>query len=170
MPVLCAWCHLLTPAPVPLGGPGLAACLGLCRPCLQALERQRGTEVLAWIEEVSHPAVVVDQEVRIRAANQPACDLLQTDWVALVGRSLCQVLGCEASHPPRGREPDTVHSRCAVHSLVDRTFLLGFSGATALPASRAGRELAPPFAGHLITSLRAGEAVALRLDPLVQSA
>lgn len=160
---LCAWCQL--PAPIPLGGVEAAATHGLCPTCLLAFERQQGTEVLAWIEEVSHPAVVVDQEVRIRAANQPACDLLHTDWVALLGRPLCEVLGCEASHALRGGE-----SRCAVHSLVDRTFLLGTSGATALAAVREDSDPPGLFAGHLITSLRAGEVVALRLDRLVPSA
>jgi hypothetical protein len=166
---LCAWCQ----APVSHGfaGDSEAAVLsGLCPTCFQAFERQRGTEVLAWVEEVAHPTVVVDQEVRIRAANQPACDLLQADWVALLGRPLCEVLGCGASHPARGEEPETVHPRCAVHSLVDRTFLLGSSGATALAGSRDGGDPTAPYAGHLITSLRVGEAVALRLDPLMQSA
>lgn len=162
---LCAWCQLPTPAPVPLDGPDTAATHGVCPACLQAFERQRGTEVLAWIEEVSHPAVVVDQEVRIRAANQPACDLLRMDWVALLGRPLCEVLGCEAGHAPRGGQ-----SRCAVHCLVDRTFLLGTGGATALATAKTCSGTEGPFCGHLITSLRAGGEVALRIDRLADTA
>ncbi|MCE1204056.1 MAG: hypothetical protein LWW79_05560 [Holophagaceae bacterium] len=111
---LCAWCQL----PTPLDGPEAAAAQGLCPACLEAVARQQGTEILAWIEEVPHPAVAVDQEVRIRAANQPACELLQTDWVALLGRPLCEVLGCEVSHACRAPE-----SRGATHCLVDRTSL-----------------------------------------------
>lgn len=159
---LCAWCQ--HPLPPPQADPQSAATHGLCPACLHAFEQQRGTEVLAWVEEVAHPAVAVDREVRIRAANQAACDLLRADWIALLGRTLCEALGCGTDHPRREGT-----SQCAVHCLVDRTFLLGTTGAAVLPAPPEGEDPVP-FAGHLVTSLRAGDVVALRLDPLALGA
>ena len=52
---------------------------------------------------------------------------------------------------------------------MDRTFLLGTTGAAVLPAPPEGEDPVP-FAGHLVTSLRAGDVVALRLDPLALGA
>ncbi|MFN7956844.1 MAG: hypothetical protein U0P46_00725 [Holophagaceae bacterium] len=91
---LRAWCQ------TPLPGPESIATHGLCPACRLAFEHQRGTEVLAWVEEAPHPAVAVDREVRIRAANQAACDLLQADWVTLLGQPLSEALGSSPPHFP----------------------------------------------------------------------
>jgi len=163
---LCAWCQIAPATSAVVDTEG-GATHPLCPACHEGLRHHQGTEILARVEEMHHAAVAVDAETRIRAANQPACDLLRADWVSLLGRRLCDVLGCTQEHDTGSEGSEPASSPCPIHCLVTRTFQMGTIGATALPANGSRT---PSLAAHLITSLRAGEVVALRIDPLADTA
>jgi len=170
MSPLCAWCRADSPSTeLTADTEGTTPHL-LCPACLEDLGRLHGMGILARVEELHHAAVVVDQELRIRAANGPACALLRADWVSLLGQQLCAVLGCRRAHGPDPRDPEGPTPRCAVHGLVIRTFQMGTVGATALPALCPTASGTPSSAAHLITALRAGEVVALRIERLADTA
>ena len=164
---LCAWCQAAAPSTSPVLDTESTTTHLLCPACSDDLRRHHGTEILARVEEMHHAAVAVDAEIRIRAANQPACDLLQADWVSLLGRRLCDVFGCRQEHDLGTDSTAAPTSQCPVHCLVTRTLQMGTIGTIALPANDSR---APSLAAHLITSLLAGEVVALRIDPLADTA
>lgn len=170
MSPLCAWCQLDAPRASPVVDTEGTTTHLLCPACQDEIRHHQGTGILARVEEMRHAALAVDSELRIRAANQAACDLLGAEWVALLGQPLCDVLGCQREHAPVSSDRDAPSSGCAVHCLVVRTFQMGTIGATALPAPAMASSSHPTSAAHLITSLRAGEVVALRIDRLADTA
>lgn len=167
---LCVWCRhpwQVDAHPAP-DCPGAEQ--GVCPGCRPGFASDSGTRALANVRDLPQPALAVDEEIRILAANRSACDLFGCDWPALRGRPLCDLLCPNPDSPRSTRLSLTECQDCPVHSLVNRTFEAEASGATALPARPALRGLGPGFSPQLVTSLWAGGVVALRIDPLADTA
>jgi PAS domain-containing protein len=166
---VCAWCKAdIRRVPATRHGAETAS-HGICESCLMELERHQGTEILALVEAMPQAAIAVDGAGRIRAANRSACELLRATWVSLLGRRFNAILGCDhASDRGEGRG-SLLCPGCEIQRLVVRTFESGTPGAVALPTLDARDPNPPSSAAHLVTTLRAGEVVALRIDPLVNT-
>jgi PAS domain-containing protein len=140
--------------------------MGFCLPCLSGLERHDGSELLAQVEELTYPAVVVDSETRIRAANRPACQLFQAPWVALLGQRFSTILSCDHPHTLEHWQDAQVAPGCEVHYLLTRTLQTGVGGTVTLPSLEV-MDLHPlPRAAHRITTLSIGDLALVRIEPL----
>jgi len=162
--LVCAWCHadIRQIFTVDSVNPGTSH--GICQACLRDFERRQSLDLLALVEELPHPALAVDADLRIQAANQLVCSLFRRDWVSLMGHRLGSFLGCTNGEPEGDCDVDPLCPGCALHLLVRHTFQSGKSGITAL-SSLPGKK-PHPLTNHRVTTLRVGDLVALRIDPL----
>ncbi len=167
---LCVWCRQPWQVNAHPNPDCRGADQGVCPRCRGRFELKPGTQVLANLRDLPQPVLAVDERLRILAANGPACGLFGCDEQALQGRPLCDLLCPIPGSLRKGFHPAATCRGCPVHSLVNRTFEAGASGATALPARPAPGGLGPGVAPLLVTSLWAGAAVALRIDPLADTA
>jgi hypothetical protein len=163
---LCAWCQAdirtsLVPSHI-----DDSTSHGICGGCLGDLERRQGNELLALVEEWPHAAVAVDAELRIRAANQLACDLFQDEWASLLGRRVGELLGCEHEQESTDRGKAFLCPGCELHGILRHTLETGFGGFTTVPAIPLEDPPQPIAVSHQITTLRVGDMVALRFDLL----
>lgn len=166
----CAKCHAKLNPLFRGGRTKEAAAHGFCLPCLSSLETHHGWELLALIEEVPHGAILVDADFRIRAANGPACDLLRTTWVALLGHQLGEFIRCDHPHELDPSEGGHASPESKTHAFPGRKGQHREGGAVIRPS----REVMPPppasEAALRIASLSVGDFVLVRLDPKGDSA
>lgn len=162
MTFLCAWCQARVhriPA-VDLTHHSL------CGDCRADFEQCQGIELLALVEDLPYGAIAIDSDLRVRAANQQACDLFQDTWVSLLGRPLGETFGCEHLNMLEEGPEDPICPGCALLRVVDYSFQTGLGGFTIVPGL--GRK---PLSSHgtpihWISTLRVGDMVALRIDTL----
>jgi len=161
---LCAWCQADIRTIPAAKHAEAATSHGICETCLGELERRQGTQLFALVEELPHAALAVDADLRIRAVNQRACDLFQDEWASLLGHRLGEILGC--GHGPEVGWEHPICPGCQLHGFVLHTLHTGKSGVTTMPGPDARSLQVPASRAHRATSLRVGDMVALRLDPL----
>lgn len=166
----CVWCrqpwHVEAESGTDCGG----ADPGVCPRCRGRFGLEHGTQILTNLPDLSQPVLAVDDHLLILAANRPACGFFGCDETAIQGHPLCDLLCPLPGSPRKGIHPTATCRGCPVRSLVNRTFEAGSSGSTALSARFASGGLGPGVAPLLVTSLWAGAAVALRIDPLADTA
>ena len=85
---VCAWCQAETRRPPATHPREEHNNHGICEACCLDFKDRVGMDLLALIEELPYGAIAVDTDLRVRGANQQACDLFQDEWVSLLGRPL----------------------------------------------------------------------------------
>ncbi|GLH74543.1 hypothetical protein GETHLI_30450 [Geothrix limicola] len=163
---ICAWCNAELGELSTLRHPQDSTSHGICLTCLRDLERGQGMELLALVEELPHVLLAIDQDLRIRAANQLACDLLHAEWAWLLGRRLDDVIDCERVHEPDESPDLRPCSKCGLQRLVMHTLQSGKSGSVSMTRLETRSPHALPVTTHRAISLRVGDLVALRIDPV----
>lgn len=161
----CAKCHATLNLFFRGGRAKEAAEHGFCLPCLGTLESHHGCELLALVEEVPHGAILVDSGFRIRAANDPACNLLRATWVALIGHQLREFISCDHPQDLAPWYGDHASPRRVVHPLLERKIQHREEGTVIRPCREVTAPNPPSEASLRVTSLSVGDFVLVRLDP-----
>jgi hypothetical protein len=137
---------------------------GICEGCLNNFEFQQGVPLQRYLDSILLPVIVVDRHVMVKAANRTACEALCKDPTEMVQHLAGNVFECAHARLPEGCG-NTVHcSGCAIRRSVTRTYETG-EPQTRVPAMlRKGGSGHPPDIELLITTVRSGDAVMLRVD------
>lgn len=138
---------------------------GICPECVSNLTFQTGVGLQEYIESISLPVIVVDDDVRVQAANASACRALGKRAPALLQRSGGTVFECAHARLPEGCGR-TIHcSGCAIRRAVTITFETG-APQDRVPATLTRKDADRPSAAVLyITTVKAGAHVLLRVEP-----
>ena len=137
---------------------------GICEGCLNNIEFQQGVPLHRYLDSIPLPVLVVDRQVVVRAANRTASEALSKDPQEMVQHLAGNVFECAHARLPGGCGR-TVHcSGCAIRRSVMRTYETG-EPQTHVPAVlRRGVPGHPSDIELIITTVRSGNAVLLRVE------
>ena len=94
---------------------------GVCDRCLPLMVRELGQPMSEFLDELSPPVLVVQDNARVIAANAAARKMLTKEQLEICGELAGEVLGCSHSRDPGGCG-QTVHCKsCAIRQCVAHT-------------------------------------------------
>ena len=137
---------------------------GVCTSCAVHLRAQMGVPLMEYLDSFSIPVVVIDHDVVVCGANQPAQRLLQKDNMPPVTGRLCgDVFECVNAIQPGGCG-GTIHcSACVIRNAVNDTFATGREHLDVPAPLKCAHDSAPPPPDMLISTWKAGDVVLLRV-------
>ena len=122
---VCAWCLKEIDRIKDSDLPDTIISHGICPACIDNLVFQHEVSLQAFIDSIPVPVLVVDDDVKVMAANTRACEILGKDAAAMKGLPGGNVLECAYARLPEGCGK-TIHcSGCAIRRSVTRTFDTG---------------------------------------------
>lgn len=164
MKVVCSYCDKILGEKGPPDSKLISH--GMCRECADYFERQwDGLKLGEFLDQFEIPIVVLNQDVRVVAANQLMADLLGKSQREIQGLLGGEALECRYARLPE-RCGNTVHCKtCTIRNTIMSTMETG-QPATRVPAylneDNQQREL-------LISTHKKGEHVILTIDEVVNT-
>jgi hypothetical protein len=136
---------------------------GICSNCQDNVIFQEGVSLQRYIDSLAIPIFVVDSNIRVKAVNRRACQVLGKEPTEVVQHLGGNVFECEHARLPGGCG-GTIHcSGCTIRKTVTKCF------ATGKPQSMIPAYLNPdlPTSKTLsITTMKVSDFVMLRVDHL----
>jgi hypothetical protein len=94
---------------------------GVCDRCLPLMVRELGQPMSEFLDDLSPPVLVVQDNARVIAANAAARKMLTREQLEICGELAGEVLGCSHAREPGGCG-QTVHCKsCAIRQCVAHT-------------------------------------------------
>lgn len=161
---VCAWCNNVIGRVENSRHPDDVLSHGICEGCRENLLFQSGVSLKHYLDSLPLPVLVVDDDVRVLEANAKARDALGKDYKEITAHRGGTVFECAHARLPGGCGR-TIHcSGCALRRAVTRTFQTGEpQSMVQATLSRADPD-EPSAVSMLITTVKAGDAVFLRID------
>lgn len=98
---------------------------GVCDDCLPLMVRELGQPLSEFLDELSQPVLVVQDNARVIAANAAARRAMTAEQIEICGELAGDVIGCRHAAEPGGCG-QTVHCRsCAIRLCVTHTMETG---------------------------------------------
>lgn len=158
----CAWCGKEVDLRGRVRPPSDLANNRLCGSCKEYVSRHIGMPLQEYIDSLSLPVLVLDNDVRVKAVNTAACKTLGKRPSDMLEQMGGRVFECANSTLPGGCGR-TVHcSGCAIRRTVTNTWETGEAQAR-VPATLTSSNQSEAVSMTL-TTIKAGELVMLRLD------
>jgi hypothetical protein len=126
MKIVCAWCSNEIYQESGIEGEGISH--GICESCREYFFSDKGPpSFVGFLDMLSVPVIVLDEEVRVVAANDKATKLLGKSYENINGVCYGDAIECSYARLPEGCGR-SVHCRsCAVRLTVLDTFMTGRS-------------------------------------------
>ena len=126
MKLICAWCRNEIIHEPAINEEGISH--GICESCREYFFSSQGPPTFdSFLDMLPVPVVVVDDNVKVVAANDMACSLMGKGCDELVGRNLGDAIECCYARLPEGCGR-SVHCRsCTIRMTVLDTFRTGRS-------------------------------------------
>lgn len=163
---VCAWCNGDMGQAEGSARANTETTHGICSRCLDNFKFQQGVPIQRYLDSLPLPVVVVDRYAVVKAMNREACSALGKGPQEIVQHLVGNVFECAHARLPEGCGR-TIHcSGCTIRRSVTRTFETG-EPQVDVPATL--RYIGPADARAVtlaITTVKAGEAVMLRVDGL----
>jgi len=113
---------------------------GVCQNCIPRLVKDLGQSLSEFLDELSIPIMVVQEDLRVVAGNQTSRKLSPEPMEEIFGRLCGEVIGCTHSREPKGCG-QTVHCpNCAIRRSVVHTIETGRSCLQVLAYQDVGRK------------------------------
>jgi hypothetical protein len=124
MQAVCAWCkqHL---GIVPTGPAATRVSHGICARCADLLERFDQRRLGAFLDDIEHPVLCVDDDVRVLHGNRAAANALGKQTRQLRGHLGGEVLECTHAGEPGGCGRTGSCPACVIRGSVNTTFKTG---------------------------------------------
>lgn len=123
----CAWCNMDIMVQNNIERESAIISHGICDYCATEIFATMGTELKDFLNYISAPTAVVDQEGVIKTCNQNALKIIQKDYCDIEGFRGGEVFECVYSRLPEGCGR-TIHcSGCTIRRAVMETFETGKS-------------------------------------------
>ncbi|WLT32791.1 hypothetical protein [Geothrix sp. PMB-07] len=165
---VCSWCKTniyLEEDPESFGG----VTHGICQACARKLFQEIPIQMDHYLNEMDTPVLLVNQDITTTFANQSALQMLGAGDGELSGLKLGAVLLCPYAQLKEGCGRQIHCSGCTIRRCVEITRDTGapfFEVPVTL--SRAGTS-EPSERPFLLSSIRLGSMVVLKLDPLAEA-
>lgn len=124
MRAVCAWCKQAIGDATAVAAASPTS-HGICERCAGLLERFDQRRLGAFLDDIRHPVLCVDDDVRVLHGNRAAAAALGTDSAAMRGRLGGEVVQCAHSRQGGGCGHTASCSACVIRGSVDTTFRTG---------------------------------------------
>lgn len=164
MAVTCNWCDRGMRPPVAIGGNGDEEARGICDVCAKKLVLPTRGSAIGFLHSLDAPVFVADGDARFIAANGAARELAGGDPAEIEGWLAGDVFDCAWAGQAGGCGQSECCRACTIKSAISETIEKGRNVSRRkayVDRSVDGRVLRDHF---LVSTLRAGDAVLLRLD------
>lgn len=160
MRLVCSYCRKNLGMKPPLSDGSLTH--GMCRACDEYFGAQwQGMSYGEYLERFAFPVLLVEEEVRVVAANEPAREFLGRQPREVIGLLGGEALECGHARLPEGCGK-TVHcSTCTIRNTITRTQLTGEAMAR-VPARLRRSDRAVDL---LVSTVREGKLVRVSIEP-----
>jgi len=122
MDVICIYCKARIQVAPPVI-PGVS--YGVCQTCTSRLVKDLGQSLSEYLDELSIPIMVVQEDLRVVAGNQAVRKLSPEPVDRLCGRLCGEVIGCTHSKEPKGCGRTVYCPDCTIRSSVVYTIETG---------------------------------------------
>lgn len=161
---LCAWCGDSLDEPGVTHEADAEVSHGICPACHDRLSEGTGIPVAEFLESLTEPVLLMDDEHAIGMVNRAALELLGLPAGEVLGERTGMVFDCENAHQPGGCGK-TIHcSGCTIRQAVASTYLSG-EPQLGVPATlRVVEEPGLADVDLVISTVRVGDRVLLRVE------
>ena len=98
---------------------------GICDQCLPLMVRELGQPMSEFLDELSPPVLVVQDNARVIAANAAARKMMTKEQLEICGEVAGEVIGCRHAKEPGGCG-QTIHCKsCTIRQCVTHTLDTG---------------------------------------------
>jgi len=137
---------------------------GICDECATSFFAEYGVELVAFLDSLAAPVVVIDEMGIVKSANTKARKLLQKDLPNVEGYTPGEVFECAYSKLPEGCGR-TIHCNgCTIRATVMDTLQSGKSHLRKAACLHRGVPDHPKSIEFFISTERVGDVVLLRID------
>ena len=161
---VCAWCAKAMGTVEGSSHPDTDISHGICENCVDNLTFQQGVAFQRFLDSIPIPVLAVDRYVVVKAVNRTACNVLGKDPPEIIQHLGGNVFECAHARLPEGCGR-TIHcSGCVIRKSVNRTFETGEPQVRVPATLRHGDPDHPSAVALVITTVRSGDVVMLRVD------
>jgi hypothetical protein len=162
MTTVCSFCNTVTRPGIT---PDEPVSHGVCKPCYEKILSTRGFNIRKFLDMLDTPVFLVDQDVRILAANTLALAAVNRPVEQVRGKLGGNVLECMNAVLPEGCGKTPFCPDCPIRASVNETYATG-NAITRRPAKvcRKIRNTNETLS-FLISTRKDGDVVLLRLEP-----
>jgi PAS domain-containing protein len=163
MKTVCTFCSCVVNEGI---SPGDPVSHGVCPDCYDRILSEYGFDVKKFLDQLEHPVILVDADVRVLAANSLALDLLGKPAASVRGTLCGEVLECINASCEGGCGKTDLCPDCAFRASVSETCTTGLpvNRRAAILVRKDGDTLRDvPF---LISTRKDGNVVMLQLEPV----
>jgi len=164
---ICAWCKAAMGTVEGSFDARYPVTHGICERCAHALAENMGLKSFQeFLDGLEIPVLLLDNDVRVLAANRQAKDALGKELPKIVGYKSGDVIECRYARVSGGCG-NTVHCRgCTIRNSVAKTHLTGEPclGVPAYPDVQVGAEV--KTLRLKITTEKVGDCVLMRIDEI----
>jgi len=169
MRAVCAWCGIELRPSTPSADGTHPITHGICQPCANYFFTPRDPSLRGFLNTLTTPVAVVDDDMRMLEANDLALTALGKTRDAALGSRSGDVIECANAKLPGGCGRQVHCAACTLRNSVRETFETG-NGFTEVPAwlrmdPVTGREAADRVR-VLISTEKVGNVVMLRFDDI----
>lgn len=169
MRALCAWCGIELRPSTPSTDGSHAITHGICTTCAAYFFKPRDHSLRGFLNTLTTPVAVVDDDMRMIEANDLALKALGKTREAALGSRSGDVIECANAKQPGGCGRQVHCAACTLRNSVRETFETG-EGFTEVPAwlrmDPAGNDGASGKMRVLISTEKIGNVVMLRFDDI----
>lgn len=161
MKIVCGWCQCeIDPG---TGQPGVSH--GICDDCAAFFESNRGVGIREFINRIGAPVMILDQDIRVEAANLSAGSHAQLSLRDIEGLLVGDVMECAHARSPGGCGKEAV---CVMGCALRRIILETFATGKPLESIEARQQIVtgqgPREMKFWFSTALAGDRVLLRID------
>ncbi len=167
MKTVCSFCDFVIS---PGTSPDDPVSHGVCKPCYDRILASHGFNARKFLDMLDAPVLLVDNDVRILAANTLATTLLNKPIAQIKGKLGGKILDCINAYLPEGCGKTPFCPDCPIRASVNETYATG-NAVTRRPA-----EICRKVKGTeeniclLVTTRKDGNVVLLQLEPAAAAA
>lgn len=166
MKKICAWCRKDLGVDHSQGKNNAPISHGICPDCYRKLISFKAKSMRDFLNQFSHPVLLVDSEVKIISANKEGLAVSGKKIEEIEGALVGDVFDCKYSSLPGGCGKTTHCKGCTIRNTVRDTFKSGVSQVKVAAYQDLHHETGEHKVKFLISTEKTGDKIFLRIDEI----